>query len=113
MIPKKKPLTPSVPKKNPDTSWGKVADWYDTLVEGEGSYQRDLILPNVTRLLGNIKGKRILDLACGQGFFSRSFAALGAEVIATDISPELIEKAKTQPTKNIHFHAAAADDLSF
>lgn len=78
-----------------DTSWGKSAEWYDDLLEkGEGTYQKDLILPNLTRLLGDVRGKKILDLACGQGFFARAFAGAGAEVVGTDIAKELIAIAR-------------------
>ena len=61
---------------NTKTSWGKVADWYNNLLEkDEDSYQRMLILPNLLRLLEVKKGETILDLACGQGFFAGEFAA--------------------------------------
>src|SRR5947207_723729 len=96
-----------------DTSWGKVADWYDGAVEKEGSYQKDLILPNVVRLAGDVKGKRVLDLACGQGLFSRAFRDAGASVTATDISPELIEIAKKQKPDGIDYRVAKAEDISF
>jgi len=60
-----------------DTSWGKVADWYDELLEEKtGTYQTEVILPNILRLLDLKKGETILDLACGQGFFSREFRSL-------------------------------------
>ncbi len=40
-----------VPKKKAPTSWGNVAEWYDETVEQKGSYQKDLILPNLLRLM--------------------------------------------------------------
>ena len=67
------------PKK---TSWGKVAEWYsDILEKEEGTYQKDLILPNLLRLTDIKKNETVLDLACGQGFFSREFIKLGAKVV--------------------------------
>ncbi len=83
-------------KTNPDkkTSWGKVASWYEEVVGDKDSYQKTLIAPNILRLLPDIKGKRLLDIGCGEGFFSRVFKEAGAVVTGTDISPELIEKAK-------------------
>ena len=61
------------------TSWGKAANWYNNLIEqDENSYQRRLILPNLLRLVELKRGEVVLDLACGQGFFSRGFAKLGA-----------------------------------
>lgn len=76
------------------TSWGNVAEWYDELVEGEGTYQKDVILPNILRLLDSKKDETILDLGCGQGFFAREFTKKGARVIGVDVAPELIALAK-------------------
>ena len=46
-------------------------------------------------LLGNVKGKHILDLACGTGFYTRLLKEQGAaKVIGVDISSEMIEVAR-------------------
>ena len=61
-----------------DTSWGNVADWYDDLLESsQETYQSEVILPNLMRLVKPATGLTVLDLACGQGYFSRAFAAVG------------------------------------
>lgn len=96
---------------NKRTSWGKVANWYNNLVEDETSYQKKLILPNLTRLVEAKKGEVIVDLACGQGFFAREFARLGAKVIGVDISPELIEIAKQD--KSVEYHVSQGHKLDF
>jgi len=93
------------------TSWGTVADWYDDYLKDEDSYQRVVILPNLLRILEPVRGKKILDIACGQGFFSHEIAAKGGDVTGLDISPELIEKAKKPKTK-AHFLVSTASDLS-
>jgi ubiquinone/menaquinone biosynthesis C-methylase UbiE len=96
------------------TSWGKVANWYNNLLEKEeGTYQKQLILPNLLRLLQIKKGETVLDLACGQGFFAREFSKAGAKVTGVDISKELIELAKKYDDQSIEYHVAPADDLSF
>ncbi len=84
----------SVP--SPRTGWGKVAEWYHETVEDRASYQRDLILPNLLRLLDIKQGQKILDLGCGEGLFTRRFARSGAEVTAIDIAPELVMIAKRE-----------------
>lgn len=73
-----------------DTGWGRVAEWYHETVEDRASYQRDVILPNLLRLIDIKKGQKMLDLGCGEGLFTRRFAKAGAEVIAVDIAPELV-----------------------
>ena len=98
----------------PKTSWGKVADWYNNLLEKEvGSYQKTLILPNLLRLLAIKKNETILDLGCGQGFFSREFAKAGAKIIGVDLSPELIAIAQKNSLKNIIYHVSSAKNLNF
>ncbi|MBI4281536.1 class I SAM-dependent methyltransferase [Candidatus Uhrbacteria bacterium] len=97
---------------NQQTSWGGVADWYDGLIEGEGTYQKDVILPNIVRLLNPKKGETILDVGCGQGFFAREFAKMGANVIGVDVAPELIALAKKN-VPSAQLHVASADVMPF
>lgn len=92
-----------------DTSWGKVSDWYDEVVEDKDSYQKKVILPNILRLVAPKSGVRVLDLACGQGFFSHEMALLGADVVGVDISPELIKLAKKGPGT---FFVSPSENLS-
>jgi len=97
-----------------NTSWGKVAQWYDRILEkDDDSFQSRVILPNLMRSVNVGKNQVVLDLACGQGFFSRVIAEGGAKVIASDISPELIALAKKHATKNIAYHVASADTINF
>lgn len=100
--------------KKHNTSWGDAASWYNEYLEtGEDTYQRKVILPNLLRVLSPTKGMRVLDLACGQGFFSREFAHTGATVVGADISKELIAQAQELSPANIPYHVTNADNLSF
>jgi len=115
----------SAPRKAPqNTSWENVAGWYDKLLEGEGTYQKELILPNLLRLMDIRRGDAVLDLACGPGFFAREFAARGAVVTGADASTALIAIAKknaiapagagmTSTPGSAVFHIASADALPF
>jgi ubiquinone/menaquinone biosynthesis C-methylase UbiE len=97
------------------TSWGEVAAWYDNLLGGKDTFQANVILPYLTRLLAVKKGERILDLACGQGFFSHALAAQGATVIGVDVAPELIAIAKKFKKPKLltpTFHVAPSDALT-
>jgi ubiquinone/menaquinone biosynthesis C-methylase UbiE len=100
--------------KAKQTSWGSVAGWYDEHIEGSAdSYQAKVIMPNILRILDPKPGMTIMDVACGQGYFSRAFAEKGASVIGYDISNELIELARKHPSKKIEYHATSSDSLSF
>lgn len=95
------------------TSWGPVAAWYNDVVEKESSYQRELILPNLLRLINIKKGQLILDIGCGQGFFAREFYKAGAKVIAVDISEELINIAKKRSPSFITYYVSAVESMPF
>lgn len=109
----------AVIKKKIKTGWGKVASWYDELLSKNGSYQSEVILPSVLRLLDIKKWETVLDLAAGQGFFARHFRDLGAKVIASDVSHELIDigrRADLESGKNkepIKYFVEPSNNLNF
>lgn len=96
-----------------DTSWDKAADWYQDMTENTGSYQNDVILPNLLRLVNPQPKQKILDLGCGTGFFARAFAAAGAEVTGLDNSQDMIATASSLNTaeQNITYVHGSADNL--
>jgi ubiquinone/menaquinone biosynthesis C-methylase UbiE len=103
-----------MPKRKPKTSWGGVAGWYDKLLEGSGdTYQSKVILPNLVRLVDPRPNELILDIACGQGMFSRAFTNSKAKVVGTDISGELIALAKKKALPNAEFRVAPAHAMPF
>lgn len=95
-----------------DTSWGDVAEWYQEHLEGDDTYHAKVIAPNLMRIVAPARGMAILDLACGQGYFSRMFRATGADVVGADLGKQLIDIAKKQ-SGDIEYHVADAKDLSF
>jgi ubiquinone/menaquinone biosynthesis C-methylase UbiE len=107
------PKRPSSSRPPKDTSWEKVASWYDEHLEGgDDTYQAKVILPNLERILSLTGSERVLDLACGQGFFSRQFAPNARSLSGADLSSSLISHAKGRGG-NIAYHVADAADLSF
>jgi SAM-dependent methyltransferase len=52
------------------------------------------------KLIGDVKGKRVLDVACGEGHFTRMLRAAGAaEVVGIDISERMIDLAREQEAR--------------
>lgn len=93
--------------------WGANADAWDKRIGGGGGWQTRLIAPVAEAMLAIQPGERVLDIACGNGFFSRRLAALGAAVVAADFSPRLIELARQRTTEmpeRIAYHVADATD---
>ena len=51
-------------------------------------------VPSFLNMVGDVRGKSVLDLACGTGFYSREFRRRGAtEVLGVDISGEMVAAA--------------------
>ncbi len=69
------------------------------------------------RLAGDLTGKSVLDLACGEGHYTRLIKALGASrVVGVDISPkmiELAEAAEREQPRGIEYVTADARDVQF
>ena len=108
-----RPVVKTPTQKPKTSSWGAVASWYDSMLEnGSDTYQEAVIAPNLLRIVAPKKGMKILDLACGQGYFTRLFTQRGAEAIGADISPELIAAA-TKRSPKIPFFATPAHKLGF
>lgn len=106
---------------NEKTSWGKVANWYDDYLVDQDNYQAQVIKPNIERLLKSSKRDEIslLDMACGQGYFSFVASDLGINVIGLDIAKELVEvannKLKSRPKNSnsgdLKFLVAPSHDM--
>ncbi len=82
-----------------------LADRYNALIDHKphnAYYDR----PNTLKLLGDVKGKNILDAACGPGKYAEILISQGAEVTGFDISPKMIGHAKTRnpTTGNFYVH---------
>jgi SAM-dependent methyltransferase len=59
-------------------------------------------------------GMTVLELGCGTGSFTRELAYSGADVIAIDVSPELLEIARANcPAPNIQYQIQNAYSLSY
>lgn len=77
------------------TSYDAIAAWYDTLVRS-ADFVGDRVTAALFTLLGDIGDQRVCDLACGQGRIARCLAQAGAQVVAIDLSPELIALAQQE-----------------
>lgn len=93
--------------------WDRNAEVWDSRIEEPTSWQKVLIAPMSERLLGLQPGETVLDIACGNGIFSRRMAELGAYVVAADFSPRLVELARSRSMEHagrIEYHVADATD---
>lgn len=98
----------------PKSSWEKVAGWYEGYMSTEGgAYQRDIVFPGALTLLNPKDGEIFLDLACGQGAFSKLLAKTAkVRVLGIDSSKSLIEVAKRGAPASCCFEVGDARKFS-
>jgi SAM-dependent methyltransferase len=53
---------------------------------------------------------RVLEIGCGTGLFTEKFAASGADILAVDISEDLLERARQRGIPNARFLARRFED---
>lgn len=91
-----------------------IADWYATSVRTE-SWPHRVLIENILPLMGDIAGRHVLDVACGEGIFARLLANQGADVVGVDLSPRLIALAngvEIPDSKRLTFHVDDAQTLA-
>ena len=78
-----------------ETSWERVATWYDGWVGDRGSaYHQQLAIPATLDLLDPRAGEEVLDVGGGQGVLAPYLVEAGASVTVVDASQRLIGAAK-------------------
>jgi SAM-dependent methyltransferase len=66
------------------------------------------------KVVGPVRGLRLLDVACGEGFYSRQFRDAGAAVVGVDVSTAMIRIAREREArerKGIRYEVGDAADL--
>jgi ubiquinone/menaquinone biosynthesis C-methylase UbiE len=78
-----------------------MATDYDPIAE---QYQRSKLTPwrahlecySLLDALGDVNGQRILDVACGEGFYTRLLSRRGAKLTGVDLSAGMVDLARQQ-----------------
>jgi SAM-dependent methyltransferase len=67
------------------------------------------------RVRETLRGHRVLELACGTGYWTEQIASVAESVLATDINPEVLDhaKAKNLPADKVQFAIGDAFDPKF
>jgi 2-polyprenyl-3-methyl-5-hydroxy-6-metoxy-1,4-benzoquinol methylase len=79
--------------------WNRGAAAWDVFLEQGGDYYRTEVHgPALLAACGELAGLRVLDLGCGQGYFSRQLAERGAQVTGVDFAAGQIANARRHET---------------
>jgi ubiquinone/menaquinone biosynthesis C-methylase UbiE len=95
-------------------SWRKEWDLNSFLASGEEDYQR-FVLPVLERCKIAPSGKVMIELGCGAGRMTPSFAIRYERVLALDLSVKMLERARQvhSKQKNILWLCASGADLAY
>ncbi len=95
-------------------SWNNVASKYVELRESNTDPFEDLVnFQSILSMMGDLKGKKILDAGSGSGRFTAKIAGLGAECIGIDGSEELVKLSKNNYQHLDFFHQDLTKPLTF
>jgi ubiquinone/menaquinone biosynthesis C-methylase UbiE len=96
--------------------WERLGAWYDKKQGDQGDlWHRTLIDPVLLRVVGDVVGLRVLELACGNGYLARRLTRMGARVTGIDASEAMIARAMERETREplgIEYQVGDAASLS-
>lgn len=100
---------------NPSEAWDIAAEAWDDFVEsGKDYYRIEVHGPALLDACGDVAGLGILDLGCGQGWFSRQLAHAGARVVGVELSENQLANARRHEEETqlgIEYHLLDAADI--
>lgn len=89
--------------------YDEIADFYETFAP---DIYDDPVTGSLLLLVGDVSGLHLLDLACGHGRLARELARRDAQVVGSDISASLLDKARSLEQRNpmgiVYVHADVA-----
>ena len=97
-------------------AWNSGAqDWEEFIQSGADIYRLAVHGPALLRACEPVQALDVLDLGCGQGYFSRELAGKGARVVGVDIAEQLIAYARQHEERRplgIKYHAMSAVEVN-
>jgi len=74
-------------------SWNAIAESWVSHADNN-DYRNFFLMPRMLEMLGDVSGRQVLDLGCGEGGYARQLKRRGANVIGIDGSETLIRIAR-------------------
>jgi 2-polyprenyl-3-methyl-5-hydroxy-6-metoxy-1,4-benzoquinol methylase len=97
-------------------AWNSGAQaWEEFIESGADLFRHEIHGPALLRACEPVRALEVLDLGCGQGYFSRALAKNGARVVGVDIAEQLISYARKHEERDplgIEYHAMSAVEVN-
>lgn len=92
--------------------WNRVAEGWRVQVGDEGDANRRLNSdPVLWEMLGDVRGRTVLDAGCGTGYLTRQLHERGAHAIGVDLSEEMIRIARSH-YPDVDFRVDSTSELA-
>lgn len=92
-------VAPPTAKEAADAWERSAVDWIALVREQKSAWREHVILPAFWRLVGDVSGKRLVDLGCGEGAVTRELTRAGAHCTGVDLTPTLISAAREEAAR--------------
>lgn len=96
-------------------AWNQAAEaWEDFVESGKDHYRHEIHGPALLAVCEPLAGLHVLDLGCGQGYFTRKLARRGAQVVGVDIADDMLALARQhekEDTLGIEYHQMSAGEV--
>ena len=104
-----------IPEQEVAQYWDENAKvWADHVRKGWDAYREHFNNPAFFEFIGDLSGKTVLDVGCGEGYNTRLLARSGARMTGVDISQRMIELARQEEQREplgIRYEVASFSDL--
>ena len=92
-----------------NSQWTEAAeDWF----QQDQAVRTGMLDSWILNALGDVSGKHVVDIGCGEGRFSRLLAGRGAQVTGVDLTEPFIERARSLSVGNDTYVIGDAEDLA-
>ena len=89
----------------------RAEDWISRIQDSETSHREAMLDAWMLDAVGDVARRKVIDLGCGEGRFSRMLAERGAEVTGVDLCRPLIEFARNHRVSNEAYLIGDMEDL--
>ena len=102
-----------IKKEELKEQWSKIADdWIGSNVSGRDIHRVGLLDAPMLEAIGDVNGKKVIDLGCGEGRFCRMLAKKGAVITGVDSCQQFIHSADNKRVADEEYILGDIEDLN-